>query len=611
MRLSKLARPASTVLLSLLVGLGLGCATPPVDDGLAPAKTLLAEGRLKEGLDLLNQRVAQHPTDASARIWVARTRDRYASGLIAQAEDRWRQGDAQGAEAAYRELGAVAGFEASAREHIAKLQASRTALAAPPPDTALRLDRELRLSGRAPVATASSTPDAPASTIARAMKKRISLQFRDAPVRSLFDVIGRTANLAIVFDRDMPPELKLSIAMKDVTIQAAIEQVSLSGGLSWRVLDAGTLLVYPDTPTKQSDYQGLMVRSFYLTNADARFVANSMKTLLKSRDIVVDTKINMIVVRDTPEGLRLAEQLVQMQDVPEPEVMLEVEVLEVKRTLLEQLGIEWPGQLSLSPLPSVLQVPGTAFDRNAPVTLRDILRARSRTVEGLLGNPLTINARREDGDVNILATPRLRAKSREKARIMIGERVPNITSTSTATGFVAESVNYVDVGLKLEVEPQVYAGGEVVIKLALEVSNIIDQTTTRSGSTAYRISTRNANTVLRLKDGENQLLAGLIQDEDQRNDARVPGLGDLPLVGRLFGSQRDGKAKTEIVLSITPRLIRPLQRPSAAQSMFELGTASGIRGRQEEGAAPEPEAAVEPAPKSGDSPATDAGSKGR
>jgi general secretion pathway protein D len=602
-----LLRGCCAVLAGLTVATLSGCATNP-DAALEPAKTLLAEGRLQEGHALLSERATQYPSDAPTRLWLSRARERYSASVAAQAESQLRQGQWSAAEASYRELGQIPGFEAARRDGLERVAAARersqpegrspTPQSGTEPQGALRLDRNLSLGPlQAPPAHHPSQ---------QAMQRRLSLQFRDAPVRSLFDVIGKTAQVAIVFDRDVSPDLKASVSLRDVTVQAAIEKVALTAGLSHRLLDDGTVLIYPDQPRKQADYQGLSVRSFYLTNVDARFMASSLKTLLKSRDVVVDTKLNMLVVRDTPEALRLTEQLVQMHDVPEPEVMLEVEVIEVKRSLLDQLGVQWPGQVSLSPLPALLQTSGLPFDRTLPVTLRDILGLSPGKVEAGIG-PVTLNARREEGDVNILATPRLRAKSREKARIMIGERVPNITSTSTATGFVAESVNYVDVGLKLEVEPQVFAGGEVVIKLGLEVSSIIDQTQTRSGSSAYRISTRNANTVLRLKDGENQLLAGLIQDEDQRNSAKLPGLGELPLVGRLFGAKRDSKSKTEIILSITPRLIRPLLKPGLMQSSFELGTVSGIRGRSDEGSveqtSPEP-AELAPADASG------SGSKG-
>ena len=196
---------------------------------------------------------------------------------------------------------------------------------------------------------------------------------------------------------------------------------------------------------------------------------------------------------------------------------------------------------------------------------------------------VNISAKKVDTDANILANPRIRVRNREKAKILIGERVPNITTTSTSTGFVSESVNYVDVGLKLDVEPTIYVDSEVGIKISLEVSNIISQLQTKSGSIAYQIGTRTAQTVLRLKDGENQILAGLISNEERSTGNKIPGLGDIPIAGRLFGNQADDGSRTEIVLSITPRILRNIQRLDAATMEFDAGTENSLGGRATSG----------------------------
>ncbi|WP_241163745.1 type IV pilus secretin PilQ [Ralstonia solanacearum] len=309
------------------------------------------------------------------------------------------------------------------------------------------------------------------------------------------------------------------------------------------------------------------MRTFVLSNSDAKDVANTLKTILKTRDIVVDEKRNMIVMRDTPDAIQAAEKLVAVHEMPEPEVMLEVEILEVKRSRLQDLGIQLPSQLSLTPL---------ASSSGGTLTLDD-LRHLNPTRIGATVSPLNVNVNAAVTDTNVLANPRVRTRNKEKARIQVGQRVPNVTTTSTATGFVAENVQYVDVGLKLEVEPTVTPDNEVTIRINLEVSDIISQVQTKSGSIAYEIGTRNATTLLRLKDGENQILAGLIQDEDRVSGNRVPGLGDIPALGRLFGAQSDNKLKSEIVLSITPRVIRPAQRPNLGAAEFDSGTESSLR----------------------------------
>ena len=408
-----------------------------------------------------------------------------------------------------------------------------------------------------------------ATALSDAYRKPITIEFKDAPLKTVFEVISRSSGLNFLFDKDVKTDQKTSIFLKNSTIEAAVGLTLLTNQLEQRVLDGNTVLVYPNTQAKQKDYQPLTIKTFYLVNAEAKTVANTLKTILKSRDVVVDDKLNMLILRDSPDAIRMAEKLVAVHDVAEPEVMLEVEILEVKRTRLLDLGIRWPDQLSLSPLTA---------NAGGVLTLADLRATNSSTLGATLG-ATSINAKNVDTDANILANPRIRARNREKAKILIGERVPNITTTSTATGFVAESVTYVDVGLKLDVEPTVYPDGEVAIKVALEVSNIISQLQTKSGSVAYQIGTRTAQTVLRLKDGENQVLAGLINDEDRRTANKVPGLGDIPLAGRLFGNQAEDTIKTEIVLSITPRILRNIQRPAAAIIEFDSGTENSLGSR--------------------------------
>ncbi|MCA1925909.1 MAG: type II and III secretion system protein, partial [Thiobacillus sp.] len=191
-------------------------------------------------------------------------------------------------------------------------------------------------------------------------------------------------------------------------------------------------------------------------------------------------------------------------------------------------------------------------------------------------NTPQVNVKKEDSDVNILANPRIRVKNREKAKIHIGDKVPVITSNTTSTGVVSESVSYLDVGLKLDVEPNVLMRDDVQIRVGLEVSNIVREIRSNSGTLTYQIGTRNAGTTLRLKDGETQVLAGLISDEDRSAASRVPGLGDLPLIGRLFSSQRDERNKTEIVLLITPRVLRNMQAQQPALTEFRSGTDNAI-----------------------------------
>lgn len=404
-------------------------------------------------------------------------------------------------------------------------------------------------------------------TMAAALKRMFSIGFKDATLAQVFEVISRTSGVNFVFDKDVRTDQKTSVFLNHTTVKEAIDVVLMTNQLEQRVLDGNTILIYPNTPAKLKDYKPLTVRTFFLAHADPEQVANTLKTIAKVRDLIVDKKESTVIMRDSPETVAIAEKLVQLLDLSDPEVMLEVEILEVDRNRLSSLGIKYPDQLTLTPLPS---------GSNNTLTLTDLGRLTTAAV-GATIPPLTVNASLTTTDSNLLANPRIRVRSRETAKILIGDKVPNITSTSTATGFVSSNVQYLDVGLKLEVTPVITADGEVEIKINLEVSNIANQLTTSQGTIAYQIGTRSAATVLRLKDGENQVLAGLINDNDTHTANKVPGLGQLPILGRLFSShQNDGK-KTEIVLSITPHLIRTIPTPDARLLAFDSGTESNSR----------------------------------
>jgi len=187
----------------------------------------------------------------------------------------------------------------------------------------------------------------------------------------------------------------------------------------------------------------------------------------------------------------------------------------------------------------------------------------------------------QDGDVNMLASPRIRVQNREKAKILIGDRVPVITETtvsSTGGATPTTNVNYLDVGLKLEVEPEIHADRDVSIKLNLEVSNITRDVIV-GNTLAYQVGTRKVSTTLRLKDGQTQVLAGLISNEDRNVSSKIPGLGQMPILGRLFSSERDDGTKTEIILSITPRIIGNVRLPEYGEMEFWSGTASSLRSK--------------------------------
>jgi general secretion pathway protein D len=578
-------RPLRLLALALWC-LGLwGCAA---QQAYREGQGLVAGGQIKQAIERFESASKLDPASAEYRLALRRARDQLLGEHLQRGDVAIERGQPDAAEQAYRQALALDGSSERALQGMrqadrqrrwdrwlreAEVAAGRKAwddvrarvrpLLTENPRHARALELQ-RQADEAAAAAADRGGRDPA--LAAKYRRTLTIEFRDTPIKTVFEVISRSSGLNFVFDKDVKTDQRATLSLKDSTIEAAVGMLLASNQLDQRVLDANSILIYPNTAAKQREYQPLTVRSFYLAYADAKTVAATLKTLLKLRDPVIDEKLNLVIVRDSPDAVRMAEKVVALHDVPEAEVMLEVEILEVKRSRLMDLGVRWPEQLSLTPLPAV---------DGGTLTLADLRNLNSGTVGAQIG-ALSINARKTDADANLLANPRIRARNREKAKVHIGERVPNITTTSTSTGFVAESVNYVDVGLKLDVEPTIYPDDEVAIRVSLEVSNIVSQIQTKSGTLAYQIGTRTATTVLRLKDGENQVLAGLINDEDRRSANKVPGLGEVPLLGRLFGQQVDDNTKTEIVLSITPRVLRNLRRPDFSAQEFDSGTELNI-----------------------------------
>jgi len=397
----------------------------------------------------------------------------------------------------------------------------------------------------------------------------VSFEFRDANLKLVFDALSRTSGINFLLDKDVKADAKVTVVLRDVRVEDAIELIVMQNQLSSKVLSENSVLVYP--PQKDREYQDLMVKSFYLDNAKVKETVNMLKTVLKTKDVYVDESLNLVIMRDTPEAVRLAEKLVTAQDMAEPEVMLEMEVIEVTRSRLLELGIQWTDQYTF----------GVVDATGPPFTLDDLKSINTGLIT-ITPPSATATVRKTDGDSNTLLNPRIRVRNREKARVVVADRVPVISSVVTSGSgnpVVSDSIQYLEVGLKLDVQPTVHLDGKVTIIVNLEVSNLGEEVRTRNGTVAYRVGTRSAQTVLRMSDGETQVLSGVISDADRKAATKIPGLGDVPVLGRLFGAHSDQKQNAEILLSITPRIISNVVRPQAEIAEFWSGSEATLRTR--------------------------------
>lgn len=418
-------------------------------------------------------------------------------------------------------------------------------------------------------ATVAARQPSPAKVLEGPFAKPVTLEFRDAPLRVVFEALSDAAGINFVFDRDVRPDAKVTIFVRKTSVDEVIKLLTATQKIESKLLNANSVLIYPSTPAKTKEYRDLVTKTFYLANADIKQAQSLVRQLVKARDVFIDEKLNLMVVKDTPEAVALAEKLVTSLDVAEPEVMLEVEVLELSRSKVKNLGLDFPDFVGYGALD------GSGVARTVASGVVD-WRSRG-DLRPYISNPsLLLNIRQEDSDTSLLANPRIRVKNKEEAKIHIGQKLPVFTTTATANVGVSASVSYLDVGLKLDVQPTVLLDDEVEIKIQLEVSNIVSEVTGPSDSLAYQLGTRTTGTVLRLHDGETQILAGLLQDEDRSVQEGLPGISDVPVLGRLFSTKRDNNARTEIVLLITPRVIRNVIPPSVARALLPSGTETNI-----------------------------------
>src|SRR5215470_12572165 len=361
----------------LVVAALAGCTSiPEVTDG----KRLIAEGHIDEGLAKLEQAARAHPNNAEAHNAYVTQRDGLITAYVREGDVLRQWGDFDAAEADYRRAlrldptspTAQAGLDLLARERrwLARVREAEDALkrgdlaAAEKYARAVLAENSTHRGARAvmrAVIERRAQTEMAAPVLKAGLTRPISLEFRDAPIRSVFEVISRTAGINFVFDRDVRADLRITIFVRNTNLDDVIKLLLVTNQLERKVINENSILVYPNTPAKQKEYQELVVRSFYLANADVKQTAAMIRALVKTRDLFIDEKLNLLVMKDTPDAVRLAEQLVATQDLGEPEVMLEVQVLEVASSIVQEFGLRYPDKINYGVL-------GVGTDQNVTIS---------------------------------------------------------------------------------------------------------------------------------------------------------------------------------------------------------------------------------------------------
>lgn len=386
----------------------------------------------------------------------------------------------------------------------------------------------------------------------------LKLKFTDASLRAIFQALGKFSGINFLFDeqfRDLP----VSIDLTDLTVEQAINSLCLTGRAFYRIIDERTAIIIPDNAQKRNQYEVTAIKTFYLSNINVQDVqsqlASILRTQFKGPSIIVDKTRNSLTIRDTATVVALAEKLLQSWDKPKGEVMLDLEIMEVSRTKLQTIGtqfsqsygsIRYTGGVSEFPTDGWLPLEGFDLSKsgNFQITLPSVLLQFIET----------------DSDTKIIAQPRLRGVDSEEINYLVGQKVPIPTTTFTpiAAGGVSQqpivSYQYQDVGIEVKIKPRLHRENEVSLEMEINITSIGG----KGIADIPIISTRSVKNVIRLKDGETNLLAGLLKDEERKSLKGVAGLKNLPVLGSLFSSTDRTLDQTDVILTITPHIIRTM-----------------------------------------------------
>jgi general secretion pathway protein D len=446
-----------------------------------------------------------------------------------------------------------------------ELQATRTQLRA---QVAVREDGKTRLES---LIEQSLEAPLPGAALPTDVTLPDTLVFRDASSQLIYASIGKFANLSVLFDptfRDQP----VSIDLRGVTLEEALTTLSTTTRNFWRSTGPRAITVIPDTAAKRREYEEEIVRTFYLSNADLKETLDILRIVVDARRLASIVATNAITIKDTPERITAAGKIIASIDKARPEVIIDVELLEVNRTHLHEYGLQ-----IASPATSPTGINGAADVNREGLTLRDLTNLTQADV--LLTNLPALYYRllKTDSATRVLANPQLRTSEGIPAQARFGERVPVPVTTFApiAAGGVQTqpitSFNYENIGVNIDITPRMHHDDAVSLAVKVELSSI-------SGTGFGGLPTfgnRSINTVIRLKDGETNMLAGLIRDEERQSLAGVPGLSDIPVIGRLFAYNHKETQETDIILTLTPRIVRVLNLTEDDLQAFRVGRDGG------------------------------------
>jgi general secretion pathway protein D len=414
---------------------------------------------------------------------------------------------------------------------------------------------------------------------------------------TVYRTIGQLAGINVLFDPDYTAK-QIKVELNGVTLQEALEITALESKTFWRPVTSNTIFVATDNVAKRKEVEQSVLKTFYLTNLSAptelQDVVNAIRAVLDVQRVQQLLSQNALVVRGTPDQIALAEKLVEDLDKARPEVIVDIAVMQVSKDRSRTLGLSPPTSATITLQDNINNTTTTTGTTNSG-TGGTVTSSTGTTGINLntLGNlnatnfqvvipPANLSAVMNNSDTKLIQNPQIRALDGQKASLKIGDRVP-VATGSFQPGIGGVGINplvntqfqYLDVGVNIEITPHVHSNGEVTLKITMDVSAVTGQSNI-GGISQPIIGQRKIEHEIRLKDGEANLLGGIMEDQQTKSLVGIPGLAQIPILRYLFGQTSQDHSENEIIFAIVPHIIRAADVNEINQRAIEIGTANSI-----------------------------------
>lgn len=419
----------------------------------------------------------------------------------------------------------------------------------------------------------------------------------------IYQTIGKLAGINVLFDPDYTAR-RIHIELNGVTLTEALELVAMQSKTFWRPVTPNTIFVAADTPAKRKEIESNVIKTFYLSNlsqpTELQDVVNTLRTLLEVQRITMIPSQAAVVIRGTPDQLALADKLIADLDKARPEVIIDVVIMEVQREKMLNLGIQPPTsatvalQSNITSTTTSTTTGSTTSTTSNQINLNSLANLSAKDFVVTIP-PATVTALFTDSNTKLMQNPQIRALDGQKASLKIGQRVPVATGSYgaglTGVGGVSPLVNtqfqYIDVGVNIDLTPKVHQNRDVSLKLALDISAVTGQSNI-GGINQPIIGQNKIEHDIRLKEGEINLLGGLLEDVDVKTVNGIPGLSQVPFLKYFFSSQNTDRRQNEIVMILVPHIVRAQDLTAFNERAVDIGTSNVIDLRTMAAKAPAP-----------------------